>query len=37
MIEMKSLGENLDKAMDQALDYYVQLKKDEGTEIHPRM
>ena len=29
MIEMKSLGENLDKAMDQALDYYVQLKKDE--------
>ena len=29
MIEMKSLGENLDKAMDQALGYYVQLKKDE--------
>ncbi len=29
MIEMKSLGENLDKAMDQALDYYLQLKKDQ--------
>ena len=29
MIEMKSFGENLDKAMDQALDYYLQLKKDE--------
>ena len=29
IIEMKSLGENLDKAMEQALSYYVQLKKDE--------
>ena len=29
IIEMKSLGENLDKAMDQALGYYVQLKKDQ--------
>ena len=28
MIEMKSLGENLDEAMDQALDYYVDLKKE---------
>ena len=26
---MKSFGENLDKAMDQALDYYLQLKKDQ--------
>ena len=29
MIEMKSLGENLDEAMDQALNYYLQLKKDQ--------
>ena len=29
MIEMKSLGENLDEAMEQALDYYVLLKKDQ--------
>ena len=29
MIEMKSHGENLDEAMDQALGYYVQLKKDQ--------
>ena len=29
IIEMKSSGENLDEAMDQALGYYVQLKKDQ--------
>jgi len=30
LIEMKSLGENLDQAMDQALDYYKELKIDEN-------
>ena len=29
IIEMKSRGENLEKAMDQALGYYLQLKKDQ--------
>ncbi len=29
MIEMKSFGENLDEAMGQALDYYVQLEKNQ--------
>ena len=32
MIEMKSLGKNLDEAMDQALGYYLLLKKEEESQ-----